>query len=146
MISDPNAGGAVVVEIEGKPVAKQRPGRNRGRYFTKPETADFQTALAWQAKRAMRGRKIFAGAVSFSVSVELEIPLSWNGTKQAAARRGEIYPTSRPDFDNYEKIAADALNGIVFNDDAQVCFGMFSKRYGDRPHMRIEISEIGATA
>lgn len=39
------------------------------------------------------------------------------------------YPTTKPDRDNVEKSTADALNGIIWRDDAQLVDGRISKRY-----------------
>lgn len=50
--------------------------------------------------------------------------------------------TSKPDFDNVLKAILDALNGIAWKDDAQVC-GMFQSRKwiadgSEQPHVVIE--------
>lgn len=47
-------------------------------------------------------------------------------------------PTKKPDFDNIAKIAVDALNGIAFVDDSQICVAHVSKEYSASP--RVEIS------
>jgi Holliday junction resolvase RusA-like endonuclease len=53
-----------------------------------------------------------------------------------------IWHTSKPDRDNIDKGILDALKGIVFVDDAQVCMGEIRKYYhekGGRPRAEIRI-------
>jgi Holliday junction resolvase RusA-like endonuclease len=45
------------------------------------------------------------------------------------------------DVDNYSKTAQDALNGICFHDDTQICDLVSRKRYG-RPSLMIRITEL----
>ena len=40
---------------------------------------------------------------------------------RALMLNGEILPTKRPDGDNIIKVVLDALNGVVFHDDGQIC-------------------------
>ena len=44
-------------------------------------------------------------------------------------------------MDNYSKTAQDALNGIVFEDDAQICELVSRKRYGE-PRLVITIEPL----
>lgn len=53
-----------------------------------------------------------------------------------------IWHTSKPDRDNVDKGILDALKGIIFIDDAQVCMGEIKKFYhekGGRPRAEIKI-------
>ena len=50
----------------------------------------------------------------------------------------------RPDIDNVVKIALDALNGVMFEDDAQVYQVTAHKKYGD-PMILITIEWENAT-
>ena len=40
------------------------------------------------------------------------------------------YPTVKPDVDNFLKASLDALNGIAYDDDAQIIEINASKKYG----------------
>ena len=55
-----------------------------------------------------------------------------------------LYPTVRPDLDNYEKSILDALNGVAYKDDAQVVTVLKSKQYteNEEPNVEILISEL----
>jgi Holliday junction resolvase RusA-like endonuclease len=89
----------------------------------------------------MRGRTPVTGPLALTVVAMLAIPKSWSKKKQAAALAGQERPTARPDWDNFGKVT-DALNGIVWVDDAQVVEAMVIKRYAERPCLRIEVEEI----
>lgn len=95
------------------------------------------------AQVAMRGRLRLIGPLYVRVVAALSPPERWSKAKRSAAIAGEILPMWRPDADNYVKAALDALNGIVFNDDAQVCSLSAQKIYSDKPRLRIEVAPIG---
>ncbi|MFC2000183.1 RusA family crossover junction endodeoxyribonuclease [Chloroflexota bacterium] len=48
-------------------------------------------------------------------------------------------PTTRPDLDNYLKLVQDALNKIVYDDDAQITTVYMGKRYGSPPRIEIVV-------
>ncbi len=53
--------------------------------------------------------------------------------------------TGRPDRDNLDKAVLDAMKGLIFRDDAQVCAGTIEKwiAAGDeQPHVTIVIEEL----
>ena len=52
------------------------------------------------------------------------------------------FKTTRPDIDNLLKGFLDALNGIVWQDDAQICRISASKNYGEKDAIYLEIEEI----
>jgi Holliday junction resolvase RusA-like endonuclease len=66
------------------------------------------------------------------------VPQSWSAKKRAAALAGAIRPAKRPDLDNIAKML-DALNEVVWRDDAQVVSGLIEKLYSDRPRLRVEV-------
>lgn len=58
---------------------------------------------------------------------------------------GPIPHTSKPDRDNCEKAVLDALKGLFFLDDSQVCAGEVRKYYHEKnghPRAEIEIGEL----
>ena len=52
------------------------------------------------------------------------------------------YPTVRPDLANLEKGLMDALQGIVFADDAAICRLAMEKLYGVVPGVMISVEEL----
>jgi Holliday junction resolvase RusA-like endonuclease len=75
-----------------------------------------------------------------SVNATLAIPTSWPEWKRLAALAGKIGPSGIPDASNILKSAEDALNGVVWIDDAQIVSVGMVKRYGKSPEVRIIVS------
>jgi len=49
------------------------------------------------------------------------------------------YPTTRPDLDKLMRALLDALTGVAYDDDAQVCLVMADKAWGDEDGTAISI-------
>ena len=92
---------SVTFTVEGRPRAKQSFRYSRKGGYTDAGVKGWQSTVAQQAALAMRGRDRFAGPVA--VILEFYLP-----------------DNHRRDADNLSKGVLDALNGIVFDDDAQV--------------------------
>ena len=101
--------------------------------FTPEKTASYESMVKLVAHRAMAGAGLMAFPVALSLVVLHAIPKSWSKRKQAAALAGTERPTSKPDADNVAKAIADACNGVVWVDDAQVVELRVSKRYSATP-------------
>lgn len=56
---------------------------------------------------------------------------------------GWKWKDSKPDFDNAQKLLADALTEAGFyTDDRKVCFSIFTKEFADEPFIGIHIEPI----
>lgn len=56
---------------------------------------------------------------------------------------GIIYKTTKPDLtDNLMKGCCDALTGVIWRDDAQICMVHSRKRYGLSPGIHLVVKEI----
>ena len=53
------------------------------------------------------------------------------------------YHITRPDRGKLQRAIEDALTGIAYLDDAQVCCGPVEKVYGDRPGVELTITPMG---
>lgn len=82
--------------------------------------------------------------VIIAMTALLPIPDSWPDWKKQAARDGLILPTSKPDFDNFEKAAVDALNGVIYLDDAQIVESHTRLVYSDTPMLFVSVFESDA--
>ena len=88
--------------------------------------------------------------VKFSKDEPLEISiLALFSIQQRASKKlkelminNEILPTKKPDSDNIIKIILDALNGVAYHDDRQVCRVYFEKMYAENPEIKILIRNI----
>jgi Holliday junction resolvase RusA-like endonuclease len=139
----------ILIELSGPPRGKGRgravaiPGRG-ARVYSDPATVKYETQLRYAATQAMAGRTPIEGPVRIVMEVRFPVPESWSKKKKIAALAGDVRPTVKPDADNSLKLC-DALNQIVFKDDAQVVEAAVRKHYSALPGMRIEIRAIGAT-
>lgn len=102
--------------------------------------------VAHAAVQAMNGRPPFAGPLLLSAAFVMQRPKKHYHTSKA--RLGQlrddapIYHTIRPDRTKLLRAVEDAMTGIVWKDDAQVCGGGVSKQYGDRPGAEIMVQTI----
>lgn len=102
-----------------------------------------KAAIQKMARSAMEGRnRLLSGAVRLEALFVYAIPVSWPKYKQQMALEGRVWKTSRPDGDNMIKLIMDALNGIVWTDDAQVVRWSGAKRYGGPERTVVRISEL----
>lgn len=138
----------VTVLLPGPPRGKGRPRfrivKPKGKpqfvtVYTDRETAEYESELAKAGHAAMGDRAPIDGALTVLVEVFVPIPASWSKKVQAAARAGDVMPTSKPDGDNYQKIAGDGLNGVVWVDDSQIVMWQCLKRYSDFPRLRVSV-------
>ncbi len=138
------------IVIFGEPVAQGRPrfSRHAGYVSTydpgksrKYKQRIFDEIWAQIATRKIR--QIPPGVpLHVTVMVYRGIPKSWPKSKRDRAILGTIRPTSRPDTDNYIKIAMDGLNKALFKDDSYVVSIRAEKHYSDTPRMEIIVSQL----
>lgn len=133
------------IDIPGSPVAKGRPrfARATGRAYTPAKTANAEAFIKMLAVQAMRGKEIVTGPVAVKMWVHMAIPASWSKVRKQQALYMEIRPTGRPDLDNVFKML-DALNGIVWQDDAQIVEAEIMKRYSAEPMTTVIVTRLGA--
>lgn len=129
---------AVVFSVPGEPVPFARAGANGKRRFTPKKQSDFMGTVQMYASQAMRGLALLDGPLSLTIEASYVVPASWSKKKRAAA----VWKASKPDADNISKLVKDALNNVVWIDDAQVACLHVEKRYGERPGMvvRVEVA------
>lgn len=87
---------------------------------------------------AMRGRRKFQGAVLVEMHFELKIP------KRPKEHQHPGKPhTSTPDLSNLIKLVEDALNNVVWRDDALIAKIISTKFYGSNPSTIVVVRELG---
>ena len=128
----------IAFTVPGEAVPWARAGGNGKVRFTPKKQASFMGVLKLFGERAMGGRLPLPGAIELKVVAVYATPRSWSKNKAA----GSTWKTSRPDADNISKIVADALNALVFLDDAQIASLHVWKAYGPQAELRVEVREI----
>ena len=133
----------IVITVFGAPVAKGRPKlTTRGKFaraYTPAKTRHYEDRIRCEAAEIMADRPLLTGAITLTVTAYVAIPKSFSKRARAAANEGLCHPITRPDADNYAKAALDALNSVVFRDDAQVTDLIVRKRYSERPRLVVTI-------
>lgn len=95
-----------------EPVAWQRVKRSgTGVAYVPAKTRSFKTAFGLLAKRY--AAKPLEGPLHLTAVFFLKAPKKMP--------KGREYPDVRPDLDNYIKAIKDGGNGILWNDDGQIC-------------------------
>jgi Holliday junction resolvase RusA-like endonuclease len=56
-----------------------------------------------------------------------------------SAKKSDICPTRKPDIDKLGRAVLDALTGILFDDDSQVCDMRLTKAYGTPERTEITV-------
>lgn len=127
--------------VPGPPVGKGRPRFTRaGRVYTPAETRKAEENIRMCAVRAMNGAVPIAQPVELRVITYHLPPKSRTKAQKAVPWRD--FRGARPDVDNYVKAAMDALNGVVWTDDALVASVHAAKVYAEKPGMRISVHPL----
>ncbi len=132
--------------VMGEPQGKARPrfSFKTGKTYTPKNTKDYENHVKSYA--SLLNRK-FNRNIPLEVNIKAyyKMPASTSKKVKIQMANGEILPTKKPDCDNVIKIILDALNGVLYEDDAQVCRVNFEKLYSDKPCVSISIKTIGLT-
>lgn len=139
------------VTVPGVPTSKGRPRLStRGgiaRAYTPAKTRSAESDLAAHVRAQLLtgvhgGSWPSSSAMHVTLFFVLPVPASWPIWKKCAALARTIRPTSRPDLDNFVKLAKDALNGVLWVDDSQIVQLTAEKQYGVEPCTRIVAVEL----
>lgn len=133
--------------VYGEPVAQGRPRASTAGGFVKlydpAKSRDYKDYVRLAASEHAPSA-LLEGPIGMMVTVYRSMPkyLSKYPNKAAAAERGEILPTTKPDTDNYLKGVKDALKGVIWKDDSQVVEVFARKRYSARPRIEVKIKDL----
>ena len=131
----------VFIEVRPKPAPRARTVRSKhnGKVHTYNDASYTEykevIRLAW---KAVNKTKPSSDPIYMKLDFFFKIPKSWNKAKKDSAK----WHISRPDSDNLAKSIKDALNGVAYLDDSQVCFLQVRKQYAQFDGVRIEMEKI----
>ena len=133
----------VRLTIPGKPFGKQRHrSTKQGHTYTPTKTVNYETQIKERFAACYPGFAPMEGPLLIDIRAYFPIPKSTSKKQAELMRRGEVFPTKKPDFDNISKVVGDALNALAYRDDCQVVSARVDKLYGDVPHVDITIYPI----
>jgi Holliday junction resolvase RusA-like endonuclease len=118
-----------------RPKPAPRPRVTRNGTYNNEDYTEWKNGLKLLAKT--RFKNPITTPVSMKIEFFYEIPKSWSKKKKENAK----WHTSKPDIDNLVKSILDALNGVAFNDDSQVCMIQARKQYAAFNGVKVEIYE-----
>ena len=124
----------------GQPQGKGRPRHSRnGHTYTPGKTRDYEKGLAAVAKAECPEPYPPHELAGLIILARFSIPPSWSRKKREQARLGLLRPRGPVDIDNVTKIVCDALNGIIWADDAQVVTCTADKIYSENPGVLVRV-------
>jgi Holliday junction resolvase RusA-like endonuclease len=109
---------------------------------TPTRTRNYETEVTLRAKAAVHadGLRKIEGPVVAIVTIYRRIPKGFSKKNRELAMADQIRPITRPDGDNVSKSPTDAINEIVYHDDAQIVDWRTIKRYDDGHGERVEVT------
>lgn len=132
----------IIIRIPGDIVPWARAGGRGHIRFTPAPQRNFAATVKAAAVEAMAGRALIDGAI------ELTITATWLWPKSLSPRKRLLpfadHKTTRPDSGNVAKLIEDALNAVVWTDDARVSDTHIHKRFGDKPGLVVVVRDLRA--
>ena len=127
--------------VPGNPQGKARARTCRnGNTYTPDNTVLYENLIKTEfLSQYGRGNRIRQSAVFMHIIAVYPIPASYSKRDKAAALAGDLLPAKKPDADNVAKVIADALNGLAYDDDAQITDLLVVKRYGADPEVHVKL-------
>ncbi len=124
----------IIIPMTPVPKARARTVIRGGKVhsFTPKVTKDAEQFI----RAFVRGYPSFASGLPLAMSIDFYL------TKPKSVGKKREFPTTRPDIDNYIKLVFDSLDGILFQDDAQIIRLQARKEYGNPSRIEITIEEI----
>lgn len=137
----------ITFTVPGLPVAQPRQrhamiaGHVRNYVPSKHAIHDFKASVKIAAAGAYRGSLLIG-------PLEVTIRFVWpcSSSRRKAERGMQSWRAKKPDIDNLCKAVFDALNGVLFHDDAQIA-GLHASKiegaHGEQARTEIEIETRG---
>lgn len=150
MISElENKGFACGFNFPIEPIEQARPRATRFgkgvRLYDPEKVKRYKQELGdWAREEVAKGDSKFPLDGPLKVTINFYRPIQKSLSKKERSRRlsGAHRPTVKPDVDNYVKSTLDALNGVLWADDAQIVELQAAKLYSEHPHLVVVIQEV----
>ena len=130
--------------FEIEPVPQLRPrvsSRPYIRVYDPPKVKNFKNLLRSLAVNQY-SRPPMLGPLSVSLTFYRPVQKSISQSERERRLSNESKPVVKPDTDNYIKSTLDALNGVLWHDDAQIVKITAEKRYGETGKIIISVKPV----
>lgn len=129
-------------DIEPTPQLRPRvSSRPYVRVYDPPKVKNFKNLLRSLAVHQY-ARPPLIGPLSVSLTFYRPVQSSISKTERDRRLSNESKPVVKPDTDNYIKSTLDALNGVLWHDDAQIVKIIGEKRYSDHPRITVGVKPV----
>lgn len=125
-------------EIPGEPIPLKRHRTSNGKTYD--PSKDAKRNFAWLVKQRSVGLFPHAEAIKVVIEYHMPIPQSYSNRKRLNAI-GRPH-TKKPDLTNLAKFTEDALNHILWKDDAIIADLHVKKIYSEEPKTLIMLEKI----
>ena len=133
------------LRFEIEPVQQARPRATRFgrgiRLYDPPKVARYKRDLA-ELCRMQYHDKPLQGEISLKVVFFRPVQKSISKIERVRRVSGTHRPVVKPDPSNYLKSFEDALNGVLWADDAMIVHEEIDKFYSDNPHIELEVRNL----
>jgi len=135
-------GKEISFSVDGQPKGKMRPRFNgkTGHTYTPKETVNYENYVKISYRMKYQNLKL-EGPIEAEIIGTFPIPKSISKKKAQAMINDTIHYTKKIDCDNLAKSILDALNGIAYDDDAQIYSLKVYKKYGENPGVEVKLRE-----
>jgi len=106
------------------------------------KSAGWRENVAREAAKAMNGDPLLAGPLSLQVTFYRVRPVSHLKKSGGLTSSAPTYPETRPDTTKLIRSLEDALTGIVWRDDAQVCEQYARKEFGEPARVEVHVCGV----
>jgi Holliday junction resolvase RusA-like endonuclease len=120
----------ITFTVPGRPRPWKRARRRGQRYFIDPDDEAARQTIRLAALSVYRGPPL-TGPLRLSC-----------GFVFRRQRKRDVWHAKRPDLDNCAKSIGDALNGLLWSDDALIVEMVLTKRAGDDEGTTVVVEQI----
>ena len=130
----------VTFQVFGKPEPQGSIKAFVPKGWTRPVlTSDNSKLKPWRQQITRVAIESFSGEIIPS-GTAVALKLDFFIERPASKPKRITHPTTRPDLDKYCRGVLDALKGVVYEDDSQVCMAILSKSYGTPERVEITVA------
>lgn len=118
--------------------------KNSIRMYDPIKVSEYKATIAMLARQQVKVKRYIkpVGALEVRMTFVKETPNSLSKSNKELALIGKLLPTKKPDLSNYIKSTEDGLNGILWEDDSQICRLVTEKVFGEQPCVIVSVDVI----
>ena len=112
-----------------------------GRHGCYDPSKQTKKAIQWQIS-PNAPKEPLRGAIEVHLTFHMPIPKDIRGVERQKMVNNACKHIKRPDLDNLAYIVVNAMKGIIYHDDSQICRMVFEKVYSETPKTVIKVCEV----